>query len=264
MGTLVLAGGAVTCTEVTEQTREHRLVYAVGVALRHASAGMADTQLAGDLAQLAEQIVPLAHAQVVEVFATAQLAELAAVQRLLLFAQVVPQLHKRQEVAAGNLEAAVQFVGCNAMFGGALTRVLNAERSSDHQHLAHTAVAVGLQHHPPQAWVDGQACEPCAQRCQPLCCSIDRAELLQKGVAVTDRARVGRIEEREGPHVAETEGRHLQDHRREVGAQDLGFRELGALGEVVLVVEADANTGCDTATTTSTLVGRGLRHRFDG
>ena len=50
---------------------------------------------------------------------------------------------------------------------------------------------------------------------------------------------------------------------REVGAQDLGFGELGPLGEVVLGVQTDAHTWRDTTAPTRALVGRRLRHRLD-
>jgi hypothetical protein len=52
---------------------------------------------------------------------------------------------------------------------------------------------------------------------------------------------VGRVDEGERLDVAEAQGRHLQDDRGQVGAQDLGLGERRAGGVVVLVVEADAD-----------------------
>ena len=91
----------------------------------------------------------------------------------------------------------------------------------------------------------------------------DRAELLEQQVAVADGRRVRRLDEREGGDVAEPDRRHLQDDRRQVGAQDLRLGELRAGGEVVLAVEADADARGDTAAPPGALVGRRLRHRLD-
>ena len=68
-------------------------------------------EVGGDRAQLAEQVLPLPHAEVVEVLGPAQLAELVRRQRPLPLAQVVPQRDDRQQVAARHVEAAVQLVG---------------------------------------------------------------------------------------------------------------------------------------------------------
>ena len=58
----------------------------------------------------------------------------------------------------------------------------------------------------------------------PLC--IDRAEFLQQLIAVGDRARARRFEERKRVDGTEVERGHAQDHRSERAAQDLGFGVL--------------------------------------
>src|SRR5690606_39461379 len=63
--------------------------------------------------------------------------------------------------------------------------------------------------------------------------------------------------------VAEPEGGHLEDDRRQVGALDLGFGELGAALEVVFVVEPDADARRDAAAATGPLVRGGLGDRLD-
>ena len=70
-----------------------------------------DAEVAGDLAELAEQVLPLADPQVVEVLGPAQLAELVGRQLPLLGPQVVPQGDDRQQVRAGDVEPAVGSVG---------------------------------------------------------------------------------------------------------------------------------------------------------
>ena len=127
----LLVGGAVTHPEVAEQTCEQRLVNAVGMA--RLAAGT-DTQLTGDLAELAEHVVPLAHPKVVEVLATTQPPELIAAQFVLARPQVIPQLDERDEVAACRLvdgESTVHLVGSLAVFGRALARILDAQGGRD-------------------------------------------------------------------------------------------------------------------------------------
>ena len=82
--------------------------------------------------------------------------------------------------------------------------------------------------------------------------------------AVGDGAGVGRLDEREGRHVTESERGHLEDDRRQVGPQDLRLGERGPAVEVLLGVEADAGAGCDAAAAAGPLVGRRLRDRLDG
>ena len=78
-----------------------------------------------------------------------------------------------------------------------------------------------------------------------LAARVDGVELLEQGDAVADVAQLRRVDERERLDVAQPERRHLQDHRREVGADDLGFGELGPVVEVLLGVETDADAGGD-------------------
>ena len=56
----------------------------------------------------------------------------------------------------------------------------------------------------------------------------ERTELGQQPQAVGDLGAVRWLQEREGGDVAQLGRRHLQDHRREVGAQDLRLGELRA------------------------------------
>ena len=108
----------------------------------------------GDRAQLAVDVLPLADAQVVEELRPAHPAEGGGGQLLLLVADVPPQVQEGQEVAALVPEAGVALVGLRLLVGGAFARVLDGQRGGDHHHLAHAAVAVGLQHHPGQPRVD--------------------------------------------------------------------------------------------------------------
>src|SRR3954447_9474806 len=69
-----------------------------------------DAELGGRLAQLPEEILPFANAQVIEELALAQPTELTRRHRSLLLAQVVPQFDEREEVRSRHDEAAMRFI----------------------------------------------------------------------------------------------------------------------------------------------------------
>ncbi|WP_231975804.1 helicase-related protein, partial [Mycobacterium sp. E2462] len=66
-------------------------------------------------------------------------------------------------------------------------------------------------------------------------------EILQQLHAVPDAAPVRWVEEGKELDVPQLQGRHLQQHGREVGAQDLGVGVARSGGEVVLRVQPDAH-----------------------
>ncbi len=57
---------------------------------------------------------------------------------------------------------------------------------------------------------------------------------------------------------------HLQDDRREVGAQDFRIGEFRPAEKILLAVEANADARLDPPTTAFALVGAGLGHSLDG
>ena len=205
-------GSLVAEPEVREQSGEHGLMDVVGMAGGRARL---HADLAGDPAQLAEQVLPLAYTQIVEVLGAAQLAELVGRSGALLGAQVVPQGDDRQEIRAGDVEPPVGFVGLGPLGEGPLARILDRQRGGDHEDLADAAVAVGFDHHPAETRVDRQAGEPSSDRCQRsdslIIGSVDRRQLLEQQVAVADRRGVRWLDEREGGHVAEADRCHLED-----------------------------------------------------
>ena len=70
-----------------------------------------DLHLLADLAELGLEVLPLAHAQVVEELPLAHPPERAAGQLALLLAEVAPEVEPGQEVAALGLEPRVLLVG---------------------------------------------------------------------------------------------------------------------------------------------------------
>ena len=109
-----LAPIAVAHTEVRQQTSQHRAMHEIGVALVERRS---DLQLAGDLSELAVQVAPLAHPQIVEVFVSAHTTELVARQFTLTLSQIVPERHGREQVGALDIEATVQL---GRLLGGLL------------------------------------------------------------------------------------------------------------------------------------------------
>ncbi len=213
-----------------------------------------DPDALGRLPQLRHEVLPLPDAEVMQELRVAALAELVAGEGELLLAQVPPQVHVREEVRVLVLEARVLLVGLLALVRRPLARVLDRERGRDHDHLLRASQPVGLQHHPPEPGVDRELGEPPSEGRQPLLV-VERGQLLQQPDPVADLAPVGRIEEREVRDVAERGRRHLQDHRREVGPEDLGVGERRALLEVLLGVEPHADAVRRAAAAALALVG---------
>ncbi len=209
-----------------------------------------DAHLLGDRAQLGVDVLPFADAQEVQVLLLAHPPEGARSPLLLLLADVAPEVEIREEVARLVLEAGVLLVGLGLLVGRALARILDGERGRYDHDLADTAVLVGLQDHPGQARVDGQLGQFAARLGEPLARvllrRVESVELLEQLDAVADVAVVRRVDERELLDVAEAGRGHLEDDGGEVGTEDLRVRELRAGDEVVLRVEADADScgGC--------------------
>ena len=204
-------------------------------------------------AELADEVLPLADAQVVEELGVAALAELVRRELELALADVPPEVEQREEVGELVGEPGVELVGLRLLLGRALARVLDRERRRDHDHLLRAVLPLGLEDHPAQAGIDRELREP-APELGELLLLVERGELLQQPHAVADLAAVGRVEEREVLDVAEAGGGHGEDHGGEARAQDLRVGELRALLEVLLVVEADADAVGDAAAATLALV----------
>ena len=154
-------------------------------------------------------------------------------------------------------------VGGLLAVGRPLAHILHRQGAGDDQHLLQAALFGAFEHHAAEARVHRQTRQLAAQRGQ-LAVAADRRELLQQGVAVADGLAVRRLDEGEGVDLAQAQVEHLQDHRGQVGTQDLRVGEFGATEEVLLAVQADADARLDPPATALALVGAGLGHRLDG
>ena len=224
-----------------------------------------DLELPAHLAELGLEVLPLADAQVVEVLPLAHPPEGARRQLALLGAQVPPEVQPGQEVRGGVLEAGVQLVGLGLLLQRPLPRVLQREGGGDDEDLADAAEPLGLEDHPSQPGVDRQPGEPPADPGQPRLAATagERPELLEQLHAGGDVASVGRLDEGEAAHVTEPERGHLEDHGRQVGAQDLGVGEVGPALEVLLGVQPDRDARLDPPAAAGPLACRGLADRLD-
>ena len=88
-------------------------------------------------------------------------------------------------------------------------------------------------------------------------------QLLEQRDAVAHLAAVGRFEKGERLDVPQPERGHLEDHAREVRAQDLRVGELRPRVEVLLRIEPNADPVGDAAAAALALVGRRARDRLD-
>ena len=118
-----------------------------------------NAQLFHHLPQLGVDVLPLAHPQVVEVIQLALTAELVRRQRFLLFAEIVPQINKGQEVRLFVMEALMFLIRRLLFVHRPLTRILNRERRGDNHRFTDAAVFLRFQHHTRQTRIDRQLAE---------------------------------------------------------------------------------------------------------
>ena len=165
-------------------------------------------------AELAVQLLPLAHAEEVEEFSAAKPAKLVRAQLGLPLLEVVPEPDDRQEVGVGIGKPSVAGVGRITLIHGPLAWVLDRELSCDDEQLPEGALTFCLEKHAPETWVDREPGQPPTDVGEsppagPLGC-LQCPELLQQRHAVPNGTEVGRIDERERRDVAEVEGGHPQ------------------------------------------------------
>ncbi len=221
-----------------------------------------DVELLHHPDQLLVDVLPLAHPVVVEEVLATQLVHLVA---RALAARVLPegpQLQVAGEVRALVAELAVGLVGLLLHVARPVARILQAERRGDHDDLAQRALVAAAEDHPAEPRIDRQPAELMAQLGQRAVL-VDRAELLERAVALLDRARLRRIEEREVLDVAELEVLHPQDHAGEADPLDLRIGERRPRLEVALLVQPEAHAALGPAAPALALVGARLGDLLD-
>jgi hypothetical protein len=236
-----------------------------------------DVELLRHLAELRDDVLPLADAQEVEVLGLAEAAERRGPHGVLLLAQVLPEVEVAEEVGRRVGEPAVELVGLLAALGGAFARVLDGQGGGDDRDLVRDAEPRALDDHAGEPGVHGEAGEGAAdvgevhvvrRRAVAPVSTAERAELGEELDAVAHGARVRGFHEGELGDVVgggdDPDGDHLEQHGRERGPQDLRFGELGAGRVVVGGVQADRDAVGDTAGAAGALVRGRLADGLDG
>ncbi len=216
---------------------------------------------------------------------------------LLLLLEVVPEVQEAGEVRVLVPEARMLLRGELLLVRWALARVLDGQGRGEDHDFPDAAALAGLHDHPAEPRVHGQLGKLLPDGGQPAAVpaaaapagrpprgrasagsAVGRlflrarrsqgAELPEERDAVVDGAGVRRLHEREVLHVlgaaGHAHGRHLQDDGGEVGAQDLGIRELRPGLVVLFRIQPDGDAVGDTAAAAGALVGRGLGDTLDG
>jgi hypothetical protein len=177
------------------------------------------------------------------------------------FFQPLPQAQVAGELALLVVELGVLLVGLRLHVHRPVAHVLQRERRGDHQHLLQRAAFTRLQDHAAHARVQRQARQLRAHR-RELVVVVHRAQFVEQLVAVGDGAPRGRSMKGKSsttPRCSDFMRRITPGQR---GAQDLGVGEARPAGEVLLVVEADADAVGHPAAAAGALVGGGLADRL--
>ena len=147
-------------------------------------------------------------------------------------------------------------------FQRTLARIGHRKRARDHQRLGQAAGIACREHDASDARIERQPRELAAQRRQaPF--AVHGTQFLQQLVAVGNRPRSRRLEERKRIDRAKLQRCHAQDYRGQRRAQDFRIGEFRPRGEIVLVVQAHADAVRHAAAAPGALAGRGLRHLLD-
>ena len=217
--------------------------------------------------QLAVDVAPFAHAADVDEVLPQQLLVLAVAELVLPVATTgvvdpLPQPEVAGELALLVVELGVGLIGLGLRFQRTVAHVLHGERRGDDQHLLQRLAGCGLQDHAAHARVQRQLGQFAANGGQ-FVLLVHRPEFGQQLVAVGNGAPGRRLDEGEVFHHTEVQRLHAQDDARQGAAQDFRRGETLAAGEVLLVVQADADAVGHSAAAAGALVGGGLTHRLD-
>ena len=242
----------------------------------------ADAQRPGELAELGEQVLPFPDAQVVDELVAAEPAELGGGELLLLLLEVVPQVQEAGEVRVLVPEAGVllrrRAAACRGRSRGSwmvnaaarimtsrtqprfpASTIIRPSRGSTGSWASCCPTAVS-----PPPLLRARACRG---RGGPSPRARPKAPSSRRSVTPSLMAREsGGSTKGSSPRPwapGHAHGRHLQDDRGQVGAQDLRVGELGPGLEVLLRVQPDGDAVGHAAAAAGALVGRGLGDPLD-
>ena len=246
-------------TQMAQQSGKQRLVHRV------VTGGLAvyiQSQIATGQQQLPMGLAPFAQAQVVEKVLPTPAAQLVLGQRLALLLESTPEIDEGRKIGVFIPPLGMGLIGRLLTFDRSFPRVLHRQGAGDDQHLVQTAEPGCFHQHPADARVHRQPRQLPAFL-SDAAVPLDRTELLQEVEAVADGAAFRWLDEGEILDPAQPQMQHLQDHRRQVGTQDLRVGKGRAAVEVLFAVQSNADTGRHPTATSLALVRAGLRYRLD-
>ena len=208
-------------------------------------------------------VVPFAHAQIRHKVFFAPTAQLGFRQLRALRFVFDPQLQQRQKVRVLMLPKRVLLVGLGFLVGWAVAWVRHAQCCHDHRHFGQAALFGGRQQHATQPRIHRQCGESVPQRCERVV-GRERAQLLQRALAIADIATVRRLHKGKAFNITQTQRMHLQDHCGQIGALYFRISEGRSACKVVFAIQAYGDARANTAATPRALIGRSLRDLLDG
>ena len=126
----------------------------------------------------------------------------------------LPQLEIRDEIRFFMVEALLRHVGGLSAVHGPLARILHRQRRGNHQHFGKAALLLRGQHHATDARIQRQARELPAGLGEELLL-IQRAQLLQQGIAVGNRLGGRGINEGKFLDLGQAQRLHAKNHCRQ-------------------------------------------------
>jgi len=181
-----------------------------------------------------------------------------------------PDVQQGEKIRGAVHEGRVGLVGGGALVRRPLAHVVDAQGGGDHRHLRPAASLPGLDEHPRQTRVQGEARHAPAHggEAQPAATEagvggpggVGRRhcpQFLQQGDAVADALVRRPVDEGKIGDVAQVEGDHAQYGFGQVGAQDFRGGEAGAALVVSLAVEPETDPVGHPAAAAGTLVATG-------
>src|SRR6478609_838239 len=173
------------------------------------------SKLLGHLHELPVHVLPLTQPQLRQKILLARLAELAPCNFRLQSLHEIPQREPAEKIGVRIEPLRVSQVSFLLSLDRPLARILHFERGGNNQNIGQALLAAGLDNHPSDSRINRQARELPANWRQPTV-FIDRAQLKQRLVAVTDRLRSRRIEKWKLIDRAKIERQKLQNDGRQI------------------------------------------------
>ena len=224
--------------------------------------GREEFRLAQKTEELNVDVRPFAHPKERQKVLPARLAQLRAGQAVFQVVPEPPELEIRKEIGPLVEKRRVRLVGFRRRFGGAFARVLYFERRGNHQNVVHHPLVDPRQDDPRQTRVDRQTAQTAADL-GDFVLPVERAEFVERLVAVENRPARRRVEEGKPFDRAEPIGDRPQNDRGEVRPAYFGRGELVTRGVVLFAVKPYADSRTRPPAPPGALVRRGARNRLD-